>query len=561
MAKVLHGNSNDGGVYAVSPSEVNYNLLNQANIDDWTSNTSESSRQYTYQVAGTLSGLSARVNSNSLSTATLTITSRKNTGAGSQTLSITAGQTGWFTDSSNSDSISAGDEVGYQDSTAAGGSGSANITIVSANFAATSGHSIIWASSDNSVAFSGDSATRYVCLAGRYRVSSTVDDNDKFTIRAGGTLKQLSVNVPANARVTTSTIRSRINAANGNQTISVTAGSTGIFQDTSNTDTVASGDTVNASITLGTGTGTDFTTTNFGATFTSSGTDNDIFAAQAAGDARAASGTASYYPICGAIEPNGDETVYQMDHNFACTASKMRVYLSANTYTGAATMRFRKNTGNGNQTLSITASTTGLFEDTTNSDSIAATDDCAYSIVGGTANSITINWFGMLETVSTSTTLNLSEAPSIIERLTRAWTAPRSQSEVLVLQSEGTTRAWTAVRGNQTEFLSITEILSASKDRIIEILETLGITESFSRTWTAVRSFSESPGIIEVLTRVFTRTVLLLETVVITETIAVNKVLAIVISNFVDIIEYVRTPLNWIKRTRPTTTWTPRTKP
>lgn len=167
-------------------------------------------------------------------------------------------------------------------------------------------------------------------------------------------------------------------------------------------------------------------------------------------------------------------------------------------------------------------------------------------------------------TTNVDTVLNLSEnlSNAIIERLSRIWNAPRSQSEVILLQSEGVTRAWALSRGLPTDFLTITESVNGLKSRIIEIMETLGIVERFSRSVQYVRVLSEAPmTIIEAVIRAFIRTVSLLESVIITEYIAISKILSVIITNFVSIIEHVRFPLNWLKRTKPTTTWTPRTKP
>ena len=162
------------------------------------------------------------------------------------------------------------------------------------------------------------------------------------------------------------------------------------------------------------------------------------------------------------------------------------------------------------------------------------------------------------------TTLNLSEnlSTSIIERFSRLWTAPRNRSENVLLQAETTSRTWTAPR-SPSDVITITETFSGIKGRIIEILETLGINESFSRSWSTARSFSESLGVTETFTRVATYVRGLTETQTITEyiTAAVQIIRTLVLSEVVSIIEYVRTPLNWLKRTPPSTTWTKRTKP
>lgn len=166
----------------------------------------------------------------------------------------------------------------------------------------------------------------------------------------------------------------------------------------------------------------------------------------------------------------------------------------------------------------------------------------------------------VVEHAAPITTVSLSESVGIVERLTRAWTAPRAQSEVLVLQGESLGRTWNTGR-NPRDVVSITETVGAFKGRIIDLLETLGINESLSRAWTVSRSFSETVSITEIIAKLRLSIVNIVEQIVIIETVTVNKVLSIMLMDVVDIIEYVRTPLNWIKRIKPSTLWTKRTKP
>lgn len=154
---------------------------------------------------------------------------------------------------------------------------------------------------------------------------------------------------------------------------------------------------------------------------------------------------------------------------------------------------------------------------------------------------------------------NLSNA--ITETLTRIWTAPRSQSEVIALQGESTTRSWSLSRGLPIDNLTITESINAFKGHVIEIAEALGIVETLSRTVSWIRSPSESVGITETVTRIRTAFANLTETLTIIENVTRTLIFGRTVSEIVSIIETLRTPLNWLKRTKPTTTWIPRTKP
>lgn len=68
------------------------------------------------------------------------------------------------------------------------------------------------------------------------------------------------------------------------------------------------------------------------------------------------------------------------------------VRVTTNTSDGNSTVRFRKNAGNGNQTVTYAAAETGIKQDTTNADNVAVTDTVNFQITnsGGTG-SIGIN--------------------------------------------------------------------------------------------------------------------------------------------------------------------------
>jgi hypothetical protein len=75
----------------------------------------------------------------------------------------------------------------------------------------------------------------------------------------------------------------------------------------------------------------------------------------------------------------------------------------SNTVTATSTLRTRKNGANGGGAISISASTTGYFEDTSGTDAIMSTDYVNYQIVtGATGTSLTLNMLGVLGTVGVS---------------------------------------------------------------------------------------------------------------------------------------------------------------
>jgi hypothetical protein len=74
-------------------------------------------------------------------------------------------------------------------------------------------------------------------------------------LRGGLTLRKLSANVIANSLTGSLVLRSRKNVANGGQSFTVTAGSTGHFSDASNSDSISTNDFVNAQYVAGGGSG------------------------------------------------------------------------------------------------------------------------------------------------------------------------------------------------------------------------------------------------------------------------------------------------------------------
>ena len=97
-----------------------------------------------------------------------------------------------------------------------------------------------------------------------------------------------------------------------------------------------------------------------------------------------------YYPLAGQFLAQTTETQSQVRIRTACVLSKMQVNVSVNNVTATSTWILRKNAANANQTISITSSTTGRYQDTTNTDTIAAADSLNYSFThGGSGTNIT----------------------------------------------------------------------------------------------------------------------------------------------------------------------------
>jgi hypothetical protein len=104
--------------------------------------------------------------------------------------------------------------------------------------------------------------------------------------------------------------------------------------------------------------------------------------------------------------------------NYAPTASKARVYISANTIVETSTLAFRIDGGSGNQAVSVTGLTTGWFSDGSNSDVLSATNEVNWQlVVGATGTSLTLQALAVLMTVATGVTINPGVGEAIFDGL------------------------------------------------------------------------------------------------------------------------------------------------
>lgn len=366
--------------------------------------TSEANANSPWPVASSFSQLFVRVSANTLTTSTTTVRLRINGVGGNLRLTIPAGSTGVFTDTTHSDAIPAGAAVDFIVSTSAGASGVIRVNIISVNvlsdvdFIGQQGNFVTFPITVNSNAI-----TRFVGLPGQLNYSSDLLSSSSSEIRTdvAGKFRYLTVLVTSNARTTDTIVKSRVNNADGNQTITIPAGATGWFQDTTHTDTLSAGDSYGAAVQFG-ASAEAFAIMSVQGTFINSQTKqaNVYCARMYNGQERVASATTNYTPIFGSLDDLSltNETIMQGQLGFDAIASKLVVKVLTNNCTGDVTVRLRVNGANGNQVVTIPAGVTGYLQDTTHSDTLSPTDNVNYSIVGGTSASLFVMYIGMLLT-------------------------------------------------------------------------------------------------------------------------------------------------------------------
>lgn len=332
----------------------------------------------------------------------------RDAGANGSQLATRAGA-GVCEDTVNTDTLTAGDlfNIAYTDT----GSNS-TISWMAANIEFASGYGAIQgAAAYTGVVFDVASATRFIGLAGDLAADGEATEaNVGFKVRGYTTFEALQVRVSANARTNDSVFRNRINSANGTGTITFAAAETGLKTALGLADAITAGQIINASITLGTGV-EDLTVRFVATTLKSTSTKQDVWSQQFGGTNRAASATANYVPIMGfmpSIATTLTEAETRMKPGFAGTASNLRCYLSANTYTVFGTLILMKN-GVAAITLNITALGGAAWYENT-SDTVAFDDDDEFSLEfdEGTSGNITIQMAGLTLAIPSETSVALT---------------------------------------------------------------------------------------------------------------------------------------------------------
>jgi hypothetical protein len=365
--------------------------------------TVEINRQVVYQQAGTFSKLYVRIIANSTS-ATSTILTRKNAATdGNLTVSISSAATGVFEDTTNTDTVTAADKWVYKLVTGSGGT--LSITIISVLFEATgTTDTYTRCGCGGSNGFATASASRYNTIGGDISSGSATEANSKTRIRESVTAKNLAVVATSNARVNTTTINTRKNGSGTSQLIvSITSGATGIFEDTATTVSLVAGDDYNTSVATGSGTQT-LTLSNIVMDIVSTSPDNNgiCVMGRITGYTQNAA-TTDYFAIGGNILTESTESSTKVKTRAAFTFSEITALIGSNTVSAASTIKLRVNGADSSLSASVTASTSGVFSDSSNTVTTSATDDVNTACVtGATGTSLIIRYIEVYTSASTT---------------------------------------------------------------------------------------------------------------------------------------------------------------
>jgi hypothetical protein len=210
----------------------------------------------------------------------------------------------------------------------------------------------------------------------------------QIAYRTAGVASSLYIRISANSVSATSTLNIRKNGADSSVTLSIGSNATGEFEDTLNTESIASGDLLNYKLVTG-GSGTSLTPRAISSIFNANG----ILAKRMSwfqGSGAFSPGTAYANLVGDVITSLESRTLYKIGSSG--TLKNLFVNITANSRTSTTTFGTRKNSVTSGITVSVTSTQTGVFEDLTNTDSFVSSDLLNYIIVlGGTAQSITIS--------------------------------------------------------------------------------------------------------------------------------------------------------------------------
>lgn len=339
--------------------------------------TTESRVNTIFRTTGTLSKFTVHLVSYDRGTGTAR--TRKAAGNGGQTVSITG--SGDFTDSSGSDAVTAGDltwDVQYI--TGAGGT-TALLQHIDHLFTPTTSTNVLTrlgAFQSNAVSVAG---TYYFPLQEAALASTNLEPQYQFTSKMTATWRNLFANISTNTIAATSTIRSRKDTANGGQTVSITASTTGQYEDTSGSDSIISGSLMSTALTTTT-TGT-LNLESHGSEFVSTAHKAVFLTQTGVNGGMVISAGGTQYLESGSDRITVAEADAKWDVRGTLTLSNLQLNVLSNGITATSTFRSRKNAANGGQTISITSSTSGLMEDTSGTDSMVAGNFFNYQIIGG----------------------------------------------------------------------------------------------------------------------------------------------------------------------------------
>ncbi len=321
----------------------------------------EASTQRKWPRASTFKNLLVYISSNAAANSTV-INLRNGGSSSALTISISASATGWFEDASNSASVALNDLINFE--ILRTDSGSVTIKRIDVNELSSDVSIVMGAWVNSAQGLATASATRYISSSGfAATINATETTNGiRSWIARAATASKMRINITANPRSTTTTFTSRVNGANGNQTLSISTSATGWFEDASNSDSLAAGDTYNYKIVTGTGSGTISFFPPICVLTDASSTLNIL--ANSSGNLNT---NQTRFVSLGSGVLESTEANAEIKMRGTGTISKVNIDVAVASSNQDATYTVRKNGADTAITFTVTAGVTGQYGDNTNS--------------------------------------------------------------------------------------------------------------------------------------------------------------------------------------------------
>lgn len=225
--------------------------------------------------------------------------------------------------------------------------------------------------------------TRYSTISARLRGDHLSEVKAQIPIRQAGTASEYKTYVPSNTISVNTVITLRKNSADTTMTVTYTSLQTGAKEDTTNSASIANTDELDHAIVVASG-GTKIFISVISFEFnTTANASTCLFAVGGGFFSTSTASTTTYWGSAGVID-DGSTTEIPTKLLESYTTSNLYSYVESNTRSTTTTIRVRKNSANGNQTVAYTAGQTGVKEDTTNTDSYVSGDDSSISYTTGT---------------------------------------------------------------------------------------------------------------------------------------------------------------------------------
>lgn len=385
--------------YLTGGASTHYSPIGMYGFTGVSPNTTERLQRMTIGEAGDFSELRYQLTANTYANPK-SLNVQINAVASAITAAAPANTTGWFSDATHTASVVAGDEIALGITTP--NSAVSNWTLQAAclKFTHASAVVLVWGSGLSSLGskLNADTAsvTRYTAVAGGATTSantwSATESTEIIRIKSPGDFKYMYANVNLNSNTNDATLTFRVNAGDGTQVLTITAAATGTFSDTTHSDTVASGDDVAIKSVTGAGT-VDCRCGLVGATFVGSSTLYDLRWARG-GAALGFAAANRFAPVGGTISSTTESDVETQSSDDYSVANFI-IDVASNSGGTGTDGAFRINNADGTLVISIAASATGIFEDTTHTDVVAIDDLIAYRITATASTTITIRQIGV----------------------------------------------------------------------------------------------------------------------------------------------------------------------